>query len=381
MNMKMLTLAIMLLACVPIGAATPDEKPAGSGVAPRSCIMRIACDPATLELHHDSVLRLVTTVCDKVYADYTDQASVPDRWENVLQLDWLGPPDDEQGVDGVLIAIAHVPWDAVGMDAPRTGFWQALAAEAQIVLQQASGLGVERLQAQLDEADGVMKASLAEMRKLQDRYRQMCDQAEMSDLSMDGVVNALRELEERREEDALEVASMGARKEAIVAQIAEIGERAATAEDPLVAEMEAIVAGLEGRVKRAQALVDANQATGDEILKAREQLLQARLRLMERQEVRQHRAGGAQLEQLNAQLADVSISAHEAESRLEWVTQRLAALRENEVRTLAHEYEREIALRLPLLEGQAREAQMRILDLKENLQSHRLPTVTLLGSQ
>jgi hypothetical protein len=366
--------------CVPAYAFQAADKPGGSAVANRSCIVRVACDPATLELDHYSISLLMTTICQNVYPRFGEPDPPSDVFTEVLALEWLGADDNEKGRDGVLVGILSLDWENGGIDPPRKGFWQAVTAEAAKVLKQASDQEVQRLRAQLDEARKSLQLNVDEMRQLQQRYQTMCEQTGMSDLSTESVTVAMRKLEERLERNALDVASMDSRQEAIIAQIAEIGERAEAAEDPLVAEMEGIVEGLEGRVERVKQLMESGRATTDEILPAREQLLQARLRLLERQEQAQRRAGGARLEQLNAELAEVAIQSREARARLAWVHQRLDEVREKNIRAAADEYEREIAIRLPYLKGQAERIQMRILELQENLQSHRVPTVTILGS-
>jgi hypothetical protein len=147
-----------------------------------------------------------------------------------------------------------------------------------------------------------------------------------------------------------------------------------------MSELEKIVVGHEERVKRMEKLIEGGTASPNDLVLAQEKLLQARLRLMDEQEKRQREAGGNLLEKLNQELAEGAIRAHERRAELDALKTRLDALRQTDLQALADEYEREIALRLPILKDQVQRTQMTVLDLQRQLQARSLPSVTLLGS-
>ena len=75
--MKVVVISSVFLVCVSIGGAQPDpgvsepeaaaKTSGGSGVAPTSCVIRIAFDSATVNLDVTSTSRLLCTLGERVY--------------------------------------------------------------------------------------------------------------------------------------------------------------------------------------------------------------------------------------------------------------------------------------------------------------------------
>lgn len=87
-----------------------------------------------------------------------------------------------------------------------------------------------------------------------------------------------------------------------------------------------------------------------------------------------------QLGRINAELADISISTADAQARLKHVNEKLESIQARKLLELADQYEREVAIRLPLAKLAFEEAAVRLDDLRRLVRNAPgRPTVVVLG--
>jgi hypothetical protein len=205
--------------------------------------------------------------------------------------------------------------------------------EARVKLQDALRRAQRRT---VSQKDSRLIAKLRLLESQRDRATREIDQirAAFEGLDNPAPVEQLRDqlvsARQTLSELALNRVSAEARREAIVARIDELREAAikATADDPLIAELENLVGIREQQLKHARTLSAAGTVTTVELGEAETEMARARVELLKAQRAATTDAAGGVMQELNNELSRLIVQLAEIDARMKALEPTVVELRE-----------------------------------------------------
>jgi len=283
---------------------------------------------------------------------------------------------------GVIVVSVAVQMEG-GTEAQAGKFLAALCSELRDALIAPAKAGSDRFKEDLAQAIEEMRRAEARMKDLQAERTGLSAEAKLADLSRAKILRRFEELEGREQEAiALRLAGHRAREQALTLRIAAAGREASAKlkEDPVIGQLKKMY---ELRFRQVDSLKKAQAkggATEDEVRQAEAQLIEAQIQLAQREQDVNRAAGGALMEKLNEELALLAVAAAEDEAKLKALERLRAELgSKRDLLSLADRYER-VELDLRLVTQEYELARHRKGELSRQLQSIRLPTVTVMGN-
>ena len=331
------------------------------GGAQAFCLMRIHCQPEILPLEADPLSTLLNSPSVKLrireelgaeglHFEVALLSGSPFRGP-LFQLDLFGDVSDE--VAGEIFKVVADRLD------------KTLDEEY------ARAIGMlEEQRARMKEAQTQSEQQLIILKK---QARKLRDEAGVSDLSRDKILDRARDLEEDRQNLEIEQVGLQARKEAIQKELAQRAGMNAdrAANDNIRQELREI---LKLREEKA-----ASGLTADKKIEAREELVHARIELARREEALAG-AGGEMLAAMSSQLSELAIQSAQIEAQLKYVGRQRD--RHRSLLDLADKYDLDtMKLNMELAERSYRRMSERLQDLKEHRIQMTEPSVSLVGGE
>ena len=396
-------LVLSCLAFVTIGLLTTGMATAGQA----SCLVRLQFEPARLPLNYATVTMLLQSngvlypllqndptfsdiMRDEDYAtvDYVDARFAP-AGGMLGQSERLGGgPMVAAGAQvdgqshGVLFGALIVEVDGVPhAEAVAARLLPAICERLQTVLQEVSKADEARFERRLAQAQQELVELAARADQLQIERQALRDALGRPDLDSDAVLMAVQGLHRERGELELELAARRARQEALLAQVAEIGEslEERVADNPVLAELSKVVELRETALKRARQLVDAGTASVEEANQMAEALARARAEFAQQREVAVERAGAGVVHEVHRELRGLEVEMAEAEGRLRAIRERLDEINGRGLLEITERLEGDIRERLTDTQRARHDAADQIRRLERELLHFEPPAITVLG--
>ena len=230
-------------------------------------------------------------------------------------------------------------------DELRTFLERATARIAEL-LRQAHHRNVDNLSERLRQADRALAEAFARREEAMARQSELVQRGGWGSLDRSMLGQTLHGLRRQQQEIGIEAAALEARREAIGKEIARVGKEAARVQDPLLAQLEEVLALRKKSLDTVRRMLEAGRVPEIEAAQAQEAYLLAEI------ELEKHRSGlsaeggvSEQLAGLNAQLSEATIRTGELEVRSRMLQE--AAARLEGLFALVDEYEqRELDVRL-----------------------------------
>lgn len=366
----------------------PAQKGKYSGTYEANCFVKVTWDAHVLPLEPYTVEELVHSsgvagdavwsVFGKRFYDFrqgVDEGGI-----------WIGFESAGSDMpDGTMLAKLMVelsPDEEEDLQPAAKELVTAICARLRDVLSDAHQQELQRMHQQLDLSALELQRADAVLIELQELRAALCRRAGRSDLSREEIVEEMQDLRNGGVELEMDLAAQQARLEALKKHIAAIGQELEqrTQHDPVLTELEKIVALRGQEVQRMKSLVDAAVASDNEVRAVEEDLAMAKVELARYQMEAAERVGAGRLSHLNEELSMLSIEAVEAEARHRFVAERLKTFEAGGLLELADRYEREVDVRLPLAVEAVERAAVEHAELEAHLRTTRLPAVTVLGA-
>jgi hypothetical protein len=272
-------------------------------------------------------------------------------------------------------------------DAPAkaTRVLHAMCRRLEQTLKEAGDAQREHLRQRVAAADEASQAAGKRLQAIYELQLQLSHEAGRSDLSRDALLSEVRETEHELRELDMKLVALNARETAITEQIARIGRATtqANADNPVVAELQKVVALKEEQVQRLLKEREAKKdlvALDAAVRDAQEQLALARAEVAKQSQQLAQAAGGNLLSDMNRSLLTSSVDMAEAEARRQFLRASLDQVHEKGLMSIVDRYEREVELPLPLATDAARDAERTFSELQNQLRFYAPPDVVVLGA-
>ncbi len=399
--MKVRVIAVVAALLVTVWPAFAQPKAAEPGLAPSSCVVRIACDPSALNLSEGAAQELFRVALERTYPGFKegDSPCDPAELQAAVGLCWLDGRGgvvvggqlgmgEQPGVmrmsspppaSGTLTCVLNAAWESAQCEPVRQGFWEALCGRVDAMLKEASQLEWQRRERELAVAEQQLAEISGRLQQLAELEQGLRTQAGVEDLRLDRVLKMQGSLRERLANMERELKRTEAQENAILQQIARVDEQVQSGPDPIVEEVEKIVAARQAKVDAARAQFESGHAPNAELLQAEAELAEARVRLLQQRAERRAQAGGEVVGKLRERLAEVAIRAEEIRAESEFLRQELEGMKSRNVTAIAAEYERQIGFAPENLSGRMRQLQQQVDALRADLAARQTPSVTILG--
>ncbi len=232
----------------------------------------------------------------------------------------------------------------------------------------------------IEERERELARAEQELHAVLESRRELPRKAGRSDLRRDAVLDEIRQLESQRRQLEMNHAALEARRKAVLTQIQDTAEKAKAKakDDPVAKELEKIVAIRLEAIERLHKMPKEVLAR-DELSKAQAVLAEAKARLAQRREETARSAGNQLLEQLNAELASLSLDTAENEARLVFITRQLAEIKASRLLDLVDAYERIVNYELPICRQRVQHWRKTWAELRFEAGIDTTPTVTVVG--
>ncbi|CAN5518290.1 hypothetical protein BH09PLA1_BH09PLA1_25640 [soil metagenome] len=182
------------------------------------------------------------------------------------------------------------------------------------------------MQEQVAAAEAQLQRTTARVRDLEKSLRDISGRV---DVSPQNLMNAITQLDEEHMRLEIEQAAKLARRTALTKALAdskkEVEQR--VTEDPVVAELEKIVAIKSEAMKRKREMAEQGVISKDELAEADAELSQVRAQLLDRRQQAADRAGADIISSWNHELLSLSVDENEMLARLDQVSARLQKMR------------------------------------------------------
>lgn len=382
-------------------AAEPAPSPAKPGLAPSSCVVRIACDPSAFNLSEGAAQELFRVALERTYPGFKegDSPCDPTELQAAVKMCWLDGRGgvmisgqlgmgEQPGVmrvsspppaSGTLTCVLNATWEAAQCEPVRQGFWEALCGRVDAMLKEASQLEWQRRERELAVAEQQLTEISGRLQQLAELEQTLRTQAGVEDLRLDRVLQMQSSLRERLADMERELKRAEAQENAILQQIARVDEQVQSGPDPIAEEVEKIIAAHQAKVDHTRASVESGRAPSSELLQAEAELAEARVRLLQQRAERRAQAGGEMVGKLRERLAEVAIRAEEIRAESEFLRQVLEGMKSRNVTSLAAEYERQIGFAPENLRERMHMLQQQVDALRADLAARQTPSVTILG--
>jgi len=367
---------------------TPAETQPSPEAASASCVLRIAYATADLPLNRDSfeVLLRSTSVLGAAVGEVrglTPQMLGEEVSAELWQLSELKQMENHTAITTALLRL-HVIVERSVPDADAKAR-QLLAALCQRLEQVFAERSEEALSQRREEvaraAEQVQQAEqrLAQVQELQQKLYAEAGQAELSQAA---VLADLQGWEREQQEREAKLAALHARQNALLEQIARIGQevKARVQEDPVAIELQKVVELRERALEKTKEMTREGLAGDNEIAAGEERVALARAELAKQRQAASQAAGGSLLADLNKEVVTLAADIAESEARREYFRGRLAQARERKLLELTDRYEGEVAPQFKAAQQTVRMGLDRRLEAEEQLARCRPATVTVLGA-
>lgn len=380
--------ALVYLALASPMAALADDGTSASKATHASCLITITPGSSATALNADTIAEIIKSVgvSGAAIRDMLGIAMPPDG--ELLEISFDAIDND---VDSELSEVTGAPITGRlyveyynDLAEYRTGADELLNAVTARLSKVMAELGASQraiLERQRAVAEDDVKETKTRLAKLQAMANAMRNEAGRSDLSRDAVIDEVRELESQLRDTEIEAASQRARRDAIAAQIAKIGEtvKSNPGGDEVAAAMHQVVELRQMQLERAEQLAKAQQAGQAEVKQAEVELAMARADLVRHMEEMADAAGGGAMADLNQELTRMSIEGVEVEAKQKALQDRLEHIRSTHLLDLADQYEREVRVQRDVAEYMLEEALRREALADRLMRSFQPPSLVVIG--
>lgn len=185
---------------------------------------------------------------------------------------------------------------------------------------------LERAMKYVDAAQQRSAEAEQQIKQIRQRLR---DLSGRSDISHQTLTNALSAIDEEVQKLKLERLAKESRRRALEEEIAKATKRIETRveSDSIAAELQKVVEAREQSVQQLRRMHESGQASQTEVAEGVAKAAEARARLLQQQRDAAAAAGGSALETFNRELMTLAIDAREIEAKLDYLEERLPALR------------------------------------------------------
>jgi DNA repair exonuclease SbcCD ATPase subunit len=259
----------------------------------------------------------------------------------------------------------------------------ALCRRLAQVFSERSAEALSRRREELTQAEEQVKQAEQRLAQVQELQQKLYAEAGQTELSQAAVLADLQGWEREQQEREAKLAALHARQNALLEQIARIGQEIKTRaqEDPVAIELQKVVELRERALAKTRELAKQGLVSSDdEVAAGEERLALARAELAKQRQAASLAAGGSLLADLNKDVVSLAADIAESEARREYFRGRMAQAREQKLLELANRYEGEVGPQLKAAEQGVRIALDRRLEAEEQLARCRPATVTVLGA-
>jgi hypothetical protein len=258
---------------------------------------------------------------------------------------------------------------------------KAITVRLAKVIEEQGAAQLESLAQRRGLAEADVERTKSRLAELQEAANALRAEAGRTDLSRDTIIEEVHELEAELRESEMEAASHDAKREAIAAQIAKIGEtvKARPSANEVTQALHQVVELREMYAQRTRALFESGQTSQAELKQAEVEHAMARAELARHLEEQADAAGGGAMSGLNEQLMQLSIDAVEVQARQKALQARLEQIRATKLLDLADRYEREVRVQREVGEEMLEEALRRHEAADRVLRSYQPPSVVVVG--
>ncbi|MBE3095947.1 MAG: hypothetical protein IMZ44_02310 [Planctomycetes bacterium] len=258
-------------------------------------------------------------------------------------------------------------------------FLDAVAQQWQEAYRELEQGQVDKLRREVKVAEGELELARAELARWRHQQQKLCEDAGRSDLSREGILAAVKALEEEKRKLQMDQVGFAARQQALERSIAEIAHRAEAkaAEDPVADELKRIVELREKELAMAQALFKVGKMPASEVGDVEIKMAEARAEWLKRREAVGALAGRDVLAKLNQEFSTIVIDNAETKARLEHIERQLAA--DRRVLPLADKYQDSVAFPLKLADREVQSALQRCLGPQRELRAFAPATVVVVS--
>ena len=209
----------------------------------------------------------------------------------------------------------------------------------------------------------------------------VCQQAGRYDLDRDEIIAELKNLQREQASTELRLIVRQAQQDAISEQIAQIGKNVAAqaSADPVLPELEKILALREQALEYAQARLEDGRISAQETIAAQEAVARARMELADRRRMAGEIVGGDLLRELNHKLLNLSIDTPELRVQLAFIQNRLADAEDRNLLQLADRFAGELEVQLLVAQEAAHDTAAHLRDLERDLRGFQPPSIMILG--
>lgn len=366
----------------------PAETQPSSEVASASCVLRIAYATADLPLNRDSfeVLLRSTSVLGAAVGEVrglTPEMLGEDVSAELWELSENQTVERHTPTTTALLRLHVIVERSVpDADAKARQLLEALCQRLEQVFSERSAEALSRRREEFTRAEEQVKQAEQRLAQVQELQQKLYAEAGQAELSQTAVLADLQGWKREQQEREAKLAALHARQNALLEQIARIGQevKARVQEDPVAIELQKVVELREQALEKTKELTKEHLAGDNEIAAGEERVALARAELAKQRQAASQAAGGSLLADLSKEVVTLAADIAESEAGREYFRGRLAQAREQKLLELVDRYEGEVVLQLKAAEQGVHIALDRRLEAEEQLARCRPATVTVLGA-
>ncbi|MBN2210662.1 MAG: hypothetical protein JW709_04625 [Sedimentisphaerales bacterium] len=216
---------------------------------------------------------------------------------------------------------------------------------------------------------------------LREKGRLLREQAGMTDLNRQRVVDLFSQLEQRRNSLEMELAGLVAQRGEMQNQITIMHEKLETnlADDPISQQLREIIAMQRQALELAQTAYKSGNASQDKLLASQQALKEAEIRLAQHQETIKASSGSNDLQITIMKLGEIAVQVAQKEEELKFINLKLEEMRQKDLLRLAENYSIEVEMKVDQANREYQEAADLVARLQREGDMLIPPRVVVLG--
>ncbi len=218
---------------------------------------------------------------------------------------------------------------------------------------------------------------------LRERGRELREQAGMTDLNRQHVLDMFNHMEERQNVLQMELAGLEAQRREMQNQVKMMRDNLETnlADDPISQQLREIIAMKRQAFELAQKYYEksGDAAPLGYVWEPQQELKEAEIRLAEHQETRKAASGSNELQKVNMKLGEIAVQVAQKQEELKFINLKLDDMRHKDLLRLAENYSIEVEMKVDQAQREYQEAAALAAQLQRELAMLTPPRVVVLG--